>query len=111
MGSYGGGSSEQAAMREVLGEPGPGWGEGGFWPHLADVNGGTRLLVTDNAGASVAVVNPAAAVARRGNALIGYLQAAALPRFFAYVPGAPDVLIVNGGAARQIQAIKADDLP
>jgi DNA-binding beta-propeller fold protein YncE/tRNA A-37 threonylcarbamoyl transferase component Bud32 len=75
------------------------------------VNGGTRLLVTDNAGASVAVVNPAAALARRRHALIGYLQAAALPRFFAYVPGAPDVLIVNGGQARQIQAITADDLP
>jgi hypothetical protein len=75
------------------------------------VNGGTRILVTDNAGADLAVVNPAAALAGQKRALVGYVRTSALPRFFAFEPDGPVVLLVTGDRSDQIQAIKTDDLP
>jgi len=75
------------------------------------VNGGTRILVTDNAGSDVAVVNPAAALAGQKHALIGYVRTSALPRFFAFEPDGPVVLLVTGDRSEQVQAIRTGDLP
>jgi DNA-binding beta-propeller fold protein YncE len=75
------------------------------------VNGGTRLLVTDNAGADLAVVDPAAALAGSKRALVGYVKTAALPRFFAFEPDGPVVLLVTGDRTDQIQSIRTGDLP
>ena len=75
------------------------------------VNGGTRLIITDNAGSNLAVVNPAAALAGQKNALVGYVPTTALPRFFAFEPDGPVVLLVTGGRSEQVQAIKMGDLP
>lgn len=75
------------------------------------VNGGTRILVTDNAGSDLAVVDPAAALAGSKHALVGFVKTTALPRFFAFEPDGPVVLLVTGDRSEQVQAIKIGDLP
>jgi len=75
------------------------------------VNSGTRILVTDNAGSDLAVVDPAAALAGNKHALVGYVSTTELPRFFAFEPDGPVVLLVTGGHSKQVQAIKVGDLP
>ncbi len=75
------------------------------------VNGGTRLIVTDNAGANLAVVSPAAALARSKHALVGYIRTTALPRFFAFETDGPVVLLVTGDRSGQVRAIRLGDLP
>ena len=75
------------------------------------VSGGSRIIITDNAGADLAVVDPAAALAGKKHALVGYVSTTALPRFFAFEIDGPVVLLVTGGRSEQVQAIKTDDLP
>jgi DNA-binding beta-propeller fold protein YncE len=75
------------------------------------VSGGSRIIITDNAGADLAVVDPAVALAGKKHALVGYVSTAALPRFFAFEVDGPVVLLVTGGRSEQVQAIKTDDLP
>ena len=71
----------------------------------------TRILVTENAGSDLAVVDPAAALAGSKHALVGFVKTTALPRFLAFEPDGPVVLLVTGDRSEQVRAIKICDLP